>query len=81
MLTRKEVCNIIVKYMQQRNFTPEYLASISHVHKNTINRMKTEDFCNPRLDSLSLVLDSLGLELVIKEKVEKWKDLRWRSER
>ena len=81
MLTRKEVCNIIVKYMQQRNFTPEYLASISHVHKNTINRMKTEDFCNPRLDSLSIVLDSLGLELVIKEKVEKWKDLRWRSER
>ena len=69
MLTRKEVCSIIVKYMQQRNFTPEYLASISRVHKNTINRMKTEDFCNPRLDTLSLVLDSLGLELVIKEKV------------
>lgn len=71
MLTRKEVCSIILKYMQQRNFTPEYLASISHVHKNTINRMKTEDFCNPRLDTLSLVLDSLGLELVIKEKVKK----------
>ena len=69
MLTRKEVCNIILKQMQQRNFTPEHLASISHVHKNTINRLKKEDFCNPRLDTLSLVLDPLGLELVIKEKV------------
>ena len=69
MLTRKEVCNIVVKYMQQRNFTLEHLASISHVHTNTINRIRTEDFCNPRLDTLSLVLDSLGLELVIKEKV------------
>ena len=69
MLTRKEVCSIILKYMQQRNFTSEHLASISHVHTNTINRIKTEDFCNPRLDTLSLVLDSLGLELVIKEKV------------
>ena len=69
MLTRREVCSIILKYMQQRNFTPEYLASISRVHKNTINRIKTEDFCNPRLDTLSLVFDSLGLELVIKEKV------------
>lgn len=69
MLTRKEVCNIILKQMQQRNFTPEYLASISHVHKNTINRIRKEDSCNPRLDTLSLVLDSLGLELVIKEKV------------
>lgn len=71
MLTRKEVCNIILKYMQQRNFTPEHLASISHVHKNTINRIKKEGSCNPRLDTLSLVLDSLGLELVIKEKVKK----------
>ena len=69
MLTRKEVCNTVVKYMQQRNFTLEHLASISHVHTNTINRLKTEDFCNPRLDTLSLVLDSLDLELVIKEKV------------
>lgn len=71
MLTRKDVCNIILKRMQQRNFTPEYLASISRVHKNTINRLKSEDFCNPRLDTLSLVLDSLGLELVIKEKEKK----------
>ena len=68
MLTRKDVCNIILKRMQQRNFTPEHLASISSVHKNTINRLKSEDFYNPRLDTLSLVLDSLGLEPVILNK-------------
>lgn len=68
MLTRKEVCDIIMKRMQQRNFTPEHLASISQVHENTINRIRKEGSCNPRLDTLFLVLNSLGLELVIKEK-------------
>ena len=68
MLNTVEIRREILKAMRRKCYNINGVAKNSGVHVHTIMRMLSKQACNPRLETLNLVLDSLNLELIIRKK-------------
>lgn len=68
MVKQKDIRSAILEGLIRKKLSVLQLADLSHVHTNTIGNMLNHKLCNPRLDTLNLVLEQLDLELVIVRK-------------